>query len=69
MEYGTVKLPREAYKRHNERRKELGVTWAEYVDGEAPEPMDTDALAAQLADDLRAELPDAVAEEVARRFQ
>jgi len=35
-DYGTIKLPREEYERHNERRKELGLTWAEYVDGEAP---------------------------------
>lgn len=36
-DYGTIKLPREDYERHNERRKDLGVTWAEYIDGEAPD--------------------------------
>lgn len=35
--YGTIKLPREAYERHNDRRQEMGLTWQEYVDGEAPE--------------------------------
>jgi hypothetical protein len=36
-DYGTIKLPREDYERHNERRKDLGVTWAEYINGEAPD--------------------------------
>lgn len=36
-DYGTIKLPRAEYERHNERRQELGLTWAEYVDGKAPE--------------------------------
>lgn len=33
----TIKLPEEDYERHNERRQELGLTWLEYIDGEAPE--------------------------------
>lgn len=33
----TIKLPEEAYERHNERRREMGLTWAEYIDGQAPE--------------------------------
>jgi hypothetical protein len=36
-DYGTIKIPREEYERHNERRQELDQTWAEYIDGEAPE--------------------------------
>jgi len=35
-DYGTIKLPRDDYERHNERRKEMSLTWAEYVDGQAP---------------------------------
>jgi len=35
-DYGTIKLPRDEYDRHNERRQDMGLTWAEYVDGEAP---------------------------------
>ncbi len=33
MERGTIKLPESEYEKHNERRKELGLTWAEYIDG------------------------------------
>jgi len=36
-EYGTIKLPREEYERHNEQRKANGQTWAEYIDGQEPE--------------------------------
>lgn len=32
----TIKIPRDDGERHNERRKDLGLTWAEYIDGEAP---------------------------------
>lgn len=31
-----IKLPAEDYERHNERRKELGLSWAEYIDGQSP---------------------------------
>lgn len=40
-EYGTIRIPKPEYDRHNERRKEMGLTWAEYIDGEAPEIEDT----------------------------
>lgn len=36
----TLKLPTEDYERHNERRQELGLTWAEYIDGQAPDLKD-----------------------------
>lgn len=36
-EHGTIKIPREDFERHNERRKGLGQSWAEYIDGNAPE--------------------------------
>lgn len=35
-DYGTIKLPRDEYEQHNERRKDMGLTWSEYVNGEAP---------------------------------
>lgn len=35
--YGTIKLPRDEYERHNERRQEMGLSWADYVDGESPQ--------------------------------
>lgn len=31
MERGTIKLPEPAYDHHNERRKELGLTWEQYL--------------------------------------
>jgi len=36
MERGTIKLPQEQYEKHNERRKSLGQTWSEYIDGQSP---------------------------------
>jgi len=36
-DYGTIKLPREDYERHNQARKDLGLTWAEYIDGQEPD--------------------------------
>ena len=36
-DYGTIKLPREAYETHNERRQEMGLTWEDYINGQAPE--------------------------------
>lgn len=37
-DYSTIKIPTEDFTEHNERREELSVTWAEYIDGQAPEP-------------------------------
>ena len=31
----TIRLPAEEYEKHNERREELGLTWAEYIDRQA----------------------------------
>jgi hypothetical protein len=52
MSRGTIKLPEEQYQKHNERRKELGLSWAEYIDGQAPD----------LADEIRPVVKDAVRE-------
>lgn len=35
MKYGTIRIPREDFDRHNERRKELGLEWVEYLDEES----------------------------------
>jgi len=35
-DYGTIKLPRGEYEQHNKKRKEMNLTWAEYVANEAP---------------------------------
>jgi len=37
----TIKLPEEEYERHNERRKNMGLTWAEHIDGQAPDLEET----------------------------
>lgn len=31
---GQIKLDRESYERHRERKRERGLTWAEYIDGQ-----------------------------------
>jgi|APHM01.1.fsa_nt_gi hypothetical protein len=36
----TIKVPEEVGERHNERREEMGLTWAEYLDSEAPHQED-----------------------------
>ena len=37
MDRSTIKLPEPAYEHHNERRKELGLTWEEYMDNRTNE--------------------------------
>lgn len=37
----TIKLPEEDYKRHNQKRKEMGLSWADYIDGQSPDLEDT----------------------------
>jgi len=32
-----IKIAREAYERHNDRRQDLGLTWEEYINGQAPD--------------------------------
>jgi len=64
--YGTIKIPEPAYEHHNERRQEMGVTWEQYINGEAPdtpEAADTQAL----VDDLVTQLPPRIAEEMKAR--
>lgn len=43
-EYGTIKIPVDEYTKHNERRKDLGLTWAEYIDGQAPDLPEPEAV-------------------------
>jgi len=40
QDYGTIKIPRPAYDHHNERRKELGLTWEQYLNQERVEVSD-----------------------------
>jgi len=55
-DYGTIKLPRMDYERHNQARKDLNMTWAEYIDGQAPEvpngaEVDVEAIREELETD------------------
>jgi len=68
-EYGTIKIPRDEYERHNQRRQDLGLSWADYIDGQASDArgdadvkvdVDTDAL----VDELTARLPARIADEL-----
>jgi len=58
MARGTIKVPKEVKERHNERRKELGATWAEYLDALAPESPGefSDAQEARVREIVREEL-------------
>jgi len=37
VDRSNIKLPEDEFERHNERRKELGQTWSQYLDGQAPD--------------------------------
>jgi len=53
-EYGTIKIPREKYEHHNERRQELGLTWSEYIEQESVETNSVDT------EEIRKTVEDAV---------
>ena len=41
MSRKTLKLPEDDYERHNKRRKEMGLSWPEYIDGQSPDIEET----------------------------
>lgn len=45
---GTIRIPRDEFEKHNDRRKANGQTWVEYLNGTAPERIDADALIDEL---------------------
>ena len=51
----TLKLPEDDYERHNERRQEMGLTWAEYIDSQEPE-IETGLSEAETREVVRDEL-------------
>lgn len=73
-----LKITRDVHAQHSERREELGLTWSEYLrrcefsdgrtnenDGDRTGGVDTDALAASVAEQIDyAYLADAIAEQV-----
>ena len=40
MARGTIKLPEDEYEKHNKRRKAQGLSWKDYIDGQAPDLTD-----------------------------
>lgn len=56
----TIKLPAAEYNRHNQRRKDRGLSWAEYIDGQAPEfdTLDRDDVREVVRDELDRALAD-----------
>jgi hypothetical protein len=56
---GTIKIPRDDFEEHNERRKQFGQSWAEYINGAAPdvvEQLDRIESAATTTEERVAEL-------------
>lgn len=51
----SIVIPREDFERHNARRNELGLTWVEYLDGEAPDfgTLDEDDVRRIVREELR----------------
>ena len=73
-DYGTIKIPRDEYEKHNEKRQAAGLTWAEYLNEEAARP-GPDADIAEEVRELRREIrngsevgTDELAREVARQL-
>lgn len=61
-EYGNIKIPQSEFDKHNARRKEMNLSWAEYVNTHAPEYVEREALWREIVrEETRAAL-----EEVAR---
>lgn len=52
-DWRTIRIPEEVFQRHNRNRKELGVTWAEYMDSEAPEYTLAEEIVTISRDELR----------------
>lgn len=68
-DHGTIKVPREDFEEHNPRRKDMGLTWAEYLDGQAPDPgIDTDELTMSIVAELDADDVDAELDRIAERI-
>lgn len=57
--YGTIKIPQEEYERHNEQRKEAGLTWLEYLNQESATIVELDQADVRNACEaaIRNELP------------
>jgi len=59
----TIKIPRDDWKRHNERRKTAELSWPEYIDGTAPELKVNEGLT---ADEVRSIVKDEIEDALSR---
>ena len=71
---GTIKIPRDDFERHNAKRKNLGESWAQYIDGQAPNGVEVDINEEDLARAVSAQIDYAMlasktAEELEGRMQ
>jgi len=57
-----IKVNREAFEHHNARRRDMGLSWEEYIDGQAPDlptpEIPTADLQSAIKEAVREELPD-----------
>lgn len=67
--YGTIKIPEPAYEHHNERRQDLGLTWEQYINNQAPEKQDMEELTQEIKklQELVEQAPKRTAEELEYR--
>lgn len=67
---GTIKIPREDFERHNIKRKNLGETWLQYIDGQAPDGVKVDINEEELARAVSAQIDYAMlASKTAEEFE
>jgi len=55
-DWKTIRIPEDDWHRHNEKRKELDLTWAEYLDGKVEDHRDMSPETVEALDELRQEL-------------
>jgi hypothetical protein len=55
-DWKTIRIPEDDFERHNEKRQELGLTWAEYINGDVQDYRGTDTKTVEALNELRQEL-------------
>lgn len=66
-DYGTIKIRKEAWQHLNEERKEMGLTWEEYIKNESADQTDLEELEQEVA--KLQELIERVPEETATKLE
>ena len=62
--YRSIAIRDEAYERHKRRKEELGVTWTEYLDGQAPDIGAVDFDADEISETVHSAMTEAYQEYV-----